>query len=220
MIESGPELGGRLRASDHEMALRLGKQASDAGVEIRVATTAFGVFEHNLVAAAGPAGLVRLRPQKLVVATGGLEQPLLFGNSDLPGVMLSGAAERLVTLYRILPGEKAVVLTGDDRGYTTARTLVEARAQVTVLDWRADPTGPEVDAATKTGATVRKGFVPLRAEGGKRVRRTCCGGGAALRVRPRRDGGSDRPGLGLAGPGRDDHALRRNIDGLCPRQDR
>jgi sarcosine oxidase subunit alpha len=105
-----------------------------------------------------------------VVATGGLEQPLLFGNSDLPGVMLAGAVERLIRLYRVRPGSTAVVLTGDDRGYATAHTLTKAGARVTVLDWRDESSGPEVDAATKAGANVRNGFVPLRAEGGKRLR--------------------------------------------------
>jgi sarcosine oxidase subunit alpha len=170
LLESEPALGGRLRISDHALAARLADEAALAGVEVRLSTTAFGVFEHNLVAAAGPAGLLRIRPRRLVVATGGLEQPLLFGNSDLPGVMLSGAVERLVRLSRVLPGEKAVVLTGDDRGYSTARTLVEAGVQVTVLDWRTDAAGREVEAATKAGADVRKGFSPVRAEGSKRVR--------------------------------------------------
>jgi sarcosine oxidase subunit alpha len=159
-----------LRTTDHALAARLAAEAAKAGVEVHLSTTAFGVFEHNLVAAAGPSGLLRIRPRRLVVATGGLEQPLLFGNSDLPGVMLSGAVERLVTLYRVLPGSNAVVLTGDDRGYATARTLIEAGAQVTVLDWRSDAAGPEVEAATKAGANVRKGFSPVRAEGSKRVR--------------------------------------------------
>ena len=151
LVESEPALGGRLRFTRPAEAERLSAEVVEAGVEARTSTTAFGIFEDNLVAAAGPAGLVRIRPRKIVVATGGLEQPLWFGNSDLPGVMLAGAAERLIRLYGVLPGRVAVVLTGDDRGYECERMLVEAGARVTVLDWR-------------------KGAVPIRAEGGKQVR--------------------------------------------------
>jgi sarcosine oxidase, subunit alpha len=183
LIESEPNLGGRLRSTSrqvrdpeqadpepgHELGLRLAAEVTKAGVDVRLSTTVFGVFEDGLVAAAGPAGLLRIRPRRLVVATGGLEQPIAFGNNDLPGVMLSGAAERLVSLYRVLPGRVAVVLTGEDRGYSTGRTLLAAGARVTILDWRANPRGPELAAAAKEGARLQSGFVPVRAEGGKRV---------------------------------------------------
>jgi sarcosine oxidase subunit alpha len=183
LIESEPQLGGRLRSTGrlvrdpeqavpepgHELGKRLAAEVMKAGVDVRLSTTVFGVFEDDLVAAAGPAGLLRIRPGQLVIATGGLEQPLGFGNADLPGVMLSQAAERLVGLYRVLPGTNAVVLTGEDRGYATGRMLLEAGARVTILDWRADPRGAELTSAAKDGAKLQKGIVPVRAEGGKRV---------------------------------------------------
>ena len=184
LMESEPAVGGTLRTAHqavqdpehtdpeagYGLAKRLGIEAVKEGVEVRVSTTAIGVFEDNLVAAAGPAGLLRIRPRHLVVATGGLEQPLWFGNSDLPGVMLAGAAERLLRLYRVLPGLTAVVLTGDDRGYRCALALLEGGACVTVLDWRNNPGGPAVEAAVGAGARVRENFAAIRAEGGNRVR--------------------------------------------------
>ena len=167
LIDSEPVLGGGLRSTrrpirdpeqsgaeaGHVLGERLGGEAAKAGVELRLSTTALGVFEDNLVAAAGPTGLLRIRPRRLVIATGGLEQPLWFGNSDLPGIMSAGAAARLVGLYRVLPGRVAVVLTGDDRGYQCAQMLLEAGASVTVLDWRIDPGGPEVVAAAAGACT-------------------------------------------------------------------
>jgi len=180
LIESEPSLGGRLRSTGwkirdterdeaeigFQMAARLVAQIAEEAVDVRTATTVFGVFEHNLLAASGPSGLLRIRPRQLVIATGGLDQPVSFGNNDLPGIMLAGAAERLIGLYRVLPGRVAVVLTGSERGYRTARMLSEAGARVTILDWRADPTPHE----TATGLNVSPGAVPLRAEGNKRVR--------------------------------------------------
>ena len=184
LIDSEPALGGGLRStrrpirdpeqSDAEagyvLAERLSGEATKAGVDLRLSTTALGVFEDNLVAAAGPTGLLRIRPRRLIIATGGLEQPLWFGNSDLPGIMSAGAAARLVGLYRVLPGRVAVVLTGDDRGYQCAQMLLEGGASVTVLDWRIDPGSPEVVAAAAAGARLRDASTPIRADGGKRVR--------------------------------------------------
>ena len=40
-----------------------------------------------------------------------IEQPLVFAGNDLPGVMLAGGARRLVALYGVAPGTRAVVAT-------------------------------------------------------------------------------------------------------------
>jgi sarcosine oxidase subunit alpha len=184
LVDSEPMLGGHLRSTmlavrDPEnagaepgqvLAARLGGDVAGAGVDVWSSTTAFGIFEHNLVAAAAPEGLLRIRPRQIVIATGGLEQPLLFGNADLPGIMLAGAAERMINLYRVLPGSIAVVLTGSTRGYDTARALLAAGARVTILDWRAHASGPEVDAAVKAGAEQLTSAVATKADGNKRVR--------------------------------------------------
>ena len=184
LLEAEPAFGGRLRASarlvldpeqeiplpGHAQAPRLEAEAIHAGVELRPSTTAFGVFEYNLIAAAGPEGLLRIRPRQTVIATGGLEQPLLFANGDLPGVMLAGAVERLVNLFRVMPGVRAVVLTGSARGYEVARTLLDANAKVTILDWRADFPGRDAAPVTAKGAVVHNGAVATAALGSKRVR--------------------------------------------------
>lgn len=177
LVESAPALGGRLRFAfnrgnepRHALAGRLSAEVEEAGVDVRTSATAFGIFEDRLAAVAAPEGLLRVRPRELVIATGGLEQPLLFGNADLPGVMLAGAVERLINLYRVLPGKVAVVLTGSDRGYETALSLLGAGARVTILDWRTGAAGPVVDAAVAAGADVRKDAVAIGAKGGKRVR--------------------------------------------------
>ncbi len=184
LLESEPAVGGRLRASsrsvhdlehkaDQSGSALIGQLAADAaraGVEVKTSTTAFGIFEYNLVAASSREGLLRIRPREIVVATGGLEQPLPFANGDLPGVVLAGAAEKLVDQFRVLPGGKAVVLTGTARGYETAQILRDAGARVTVLDWRSDATGAAVDGAKAAGAQVICDAVAVAALGGKRVR--------------------------------------------------
>jgi sarcosine oxidase subunit alpha len=184
LLESEAALGGHMRAASvtardperagveqgRAMAARLAVDVAAAGIDIRLSTTAFGIFEHDLVAAAAPEGLLRIRPRQIVIATGGLEQPLLFGDADLPGIMLAAAAERLINLYRVLPGTIAVVLTGSARGYEVAGTLLAAGARVSVLDWRAEATGLELEAAVNAGAEVFSKAVATRANGDKRVR--------------------------------------------------
>ena len=44
-----------------------------------------------------------------MIATGSIEQPLVFRNNDLPGVMMGSAAQRLIRLYGVKPGARAIV---------------------------------------------------------------------------------------------------------------
>ncbi len=138
--------------------------AVDAGARILTATAAFGVFDGPLVAAAGRDALYRIRARHLVFATGAVEQSAVFPNNDLPGIMLSSAVERLVGTYRVLPGRRAVVLTSGDEGYRSARILMDAGANVTVVDLRTADAAPAIDGiGSLLGQTI------LSAHGRRRV---------------------------------------------------
>jgi sarcosine oxidase, subunit alpha len=137
-------------------------EAEASGATVMSGTAAFGVFDGPLVAAASPDRLTRLRARHLVFATGGIEQPAVFPNNDLPGVMLSSAAELLVERFRVLPGRRAVVLTSSDRGHVTGRVLRDAGVDVTVVDLRPD--------AAPDDLTVIPGSTVLAAVGRRRVR--------------------------------------------------
>jgi sarcosine oxidase, subunit alpha len=144
LLEARHELGGHLRASmrpaqgngalGYKLADRLAAEAREAGVDIRLATPAIGVFEGPLVAAASADALLRIRATEIVVATGAIEQPALFVNNDLPGVMLSSGVERLLNLYGILPGRRAVVVAYGQEGQDSAAALRAAGAEVQVVN--------------------------------------------------------------------------------------
>ena len=98
----------------------------------------------------------------MIFATGAVEGSAVFPGNDLPGVMLSSAVHLLLHRYGVLPGRRAVVLTGDNVGYTTAWALKDAGAEVTVVDLRSDGGWPE-------GFPVFAGSTILSAHGRRRV---------------------------------------------------
>ena len=57
--------------------------------------------------------LYRIRADRIVVATGALEQPLVFPGNDLVGVMLPSAVRRMVDDWALKPGTRAVVVDQD-----------------------------------------------------------------------------------------------------------
>ncbi len=135
LLEARAELGGRARSSSRagEVAALI-DAAERAGVDVHRSTQAFGAFEGGLVAAAGPGRLLRIRAGETVVATGVIEQGAVFPNNDLPGIMLAEGVNRLLHLYRVLPGRRAVVAAYGEEALEIASSLRQAGARVTVID--------------------------------------------------------------------------------------
>lgn len=108
-------------------------------------TTAFGRYDHGLVMAVerltdhnptitGPRQrLWQIRAKAIVLATGAHEQPLLFGNNDLPGVMLAHAGQIYARHYGALVGRRVVVGTVGDSGHAAAIALAQAGAEVVAI---------------------------------------------------------------------------------------
>jgi sarcosine oxidase subunit alpha len=145
-------------------------------------TTAFGFYDHNLVALVErvadhlrepPAHAPRqrlwaVRARQVVLATGAIERPIVFADNDRPGVMLAAAARAYANQYAVRPGARAVVFANNDDGYRTARDLNAAGVTIAaVVDARAESGAAE--AAKRDGIAVRAGSAVLRALGGKSV---------------------------------------------------
>jgi sarcosine oxidase, subunit alpha len=95
--------------------------------------TAFGGYEGNLVPVLKGSTLFHVRYKSVVLATGCHQYPSVFRNNDLPGVMLSRAALRLINLFGLLPGNNAVVGTSNDEGYLAALECLRAGMKVAAL---------------------------------------------------------------------------------------
>ncbi|HSI96876.1 MAG TPA: 2Fe-2S iron-sulfur cluster-binding protein, partial [Gaiellaceae bacterium] len=100
------------------------------GVEVLAPARALGIWEGNLVPVDGGDVLYRFRAERIIVATGALDQPLVFPGNDLIGVMLPGAVRRLIRDFAIGPGSRAVVLAGDERDLEIADDLREVGVAV------------------------------------------------------------------------------------------
>ena len=125
-------------------------------------TTAFGMYEQNLVqavelvqdhlapsqrSAAQPRQrLHKIRAAQVVLATGAIERPLVFGNNDLPGVMTVSAAQTYLQRYGVLVGQRVLICGTSDLVYDAAEALAAAGAEVTVADVRLNARAPRRSA--------------------------------------------------------------------------
>jgi sarcosine oxidase subunit alpha len=100
------------------------------GVDVISPGRALGIWEGGLVPVDAGRILYRFRAEKIVVATGTIEQPLVFPGNDLVGVMLPDGVRRLIEDWGIKPAEEAVVVTVDEAGREAATALKEAGVQI------------------------------------------------------------------------------------------
>jgi sarcosine oxidase subunit alpha len=135
LVDDQPVLGGQSRYRKNvgaPPADTIAKLQSAARVTILQDSSCFGMYEGGLLGilrrnphSGATERLVHLRTKSIVVATGTYETPILFPNNDLPGVMLSTGVRRLLHLYGIVPGRRAVVLGS---GTTVEEIASELRA--------------------------------------------------------------------------------------------
>ncbi len=159
VVDEGPEPGGALLADRDGLATahELQQRARAAGVELLAPAVAIGLFEQNLVPVALGNTLLKIRAHEVVVASGVMEQPLVFPGNDLVGVMLPEGARRLVNYWSIKPGELAVVLTADDRGLRAAADLEAAGVELAeVIDFR-NRRPDNIEAAGRRGRVEQVG---------------------------------------------------------------
>ena len=121
-------------------------------------TVALGAYDHGYVTAlervpnARTEGrLWHVRARRIVLATGATERPIVFANSDRPGIMLASAASAYLRRFAVRPGERAVIFTTNDTTVAVASDLaaggielvatVDARRGDVVVDTLADDDG-------------------------------------------------------------------------------
>ncbi len=61
-----------------------------------------------------PDALWRIRPQKIVVAAGAIERPLIVPDNDRPGVMSADAALVYLRHFGLLVGKRVVIATNNN----------------------------------------------------------------------------------------------------------
>jgi len=141
LVEEEHKLGGHLRWGDEADLAALGELErqvrAEPGIEVLTDSVVLGRYDGNWIAVlergGGPAEgerLIKARAKTLVVAPGLIERPYVVQGNDLPGVMLSTAVRRLINLYAVRPGERAVVLSANAAGDAAVADLKRAGVEV------------------------------------------------------------------------------------------
>lgn len=174
LIDESFRLGGSAAMSHGEESSSM--PALVAAVEDSALITCYrntyvaGYYADHWLALAEPDRLTKLRARSVVFATGAIEQPAVFRNNDLPGVMLATAALRLASRYGIAPGRRVVMIAANAEAYSTCLSLHALGVALSgIVDLRGDgESGVEAGAVAcaALGIPIRKGIAPYEAVAG------------------------------------------------------
>jgi sarcosine oxidase, subunit alpha len=180
LVEEFPILGGSLAyarfgaeatRAQREHSRLVAEIESSPNIAVYTDAVCNGLFADNFLPVIRGSRMCKVRAKQVVVATGAFEQPIVFRNNDLPGIMLGSGAQRLMRLYGVPPGRRAVVASANEHGYEVALDLLDAGVEVAaIVELRHEtPRSPAADAAQDRGIVVHGGTTIAEALGNGHV---------------------------------------------------
>jgi len=100
---------------------------------------------------------IKIKPEKIILATGASEKVLTFPNNDLPGIYGAGAIQTLMNEYGVIPGDNVLMVGAGNIGLIVSYQLMQAGINVKAI----------IDAAPKIGgylvhaSKVRRLGIPI-----------------------------------------------------------
>ena len=148
MLTSDVNIGNQTGAEWSEKIITELKSMSNVIVKNR--SQVFGYYDHNMLVMSERISdhlpktqkylpkqrLWYIRAKEVLISSGSIERPLVFGNNDTPGVMLSSAAKEYIKVYGVLVGKKPLIFTNNDSGYETAIEFKKNGVNPLILDTR------------------------------------------------------------------------------------
>jgi sarcosine oxidase, subunit alpha len=129
--------GGYALGSDPVAAARAAEGVQAAVAHGRITamtrTVAAGYYADHWLALDSVDRLIKLRARSVVIAQGAFEQPAVFRNNDLPGIMLASGAQRLMRRYAAAPASRIAVLGANTHAYRAALDALDAGIDVALV---------------------------------------------------------------------------------------
>jgi len=120
-----------------ERGFRIGEkllaEALSLGVQVILDTKVVGFFAHKQVSVVHNHQMEHYVANKIVIATGASENMLPFPGWTLPGVIGAGAAQTMMNLHGVRPGNKVLMIGSGNVGVVVAYQLLQAGCEVVAV---------------------------------------------------------------------------------------
>ena len=198
LAEDKHRFGGSLLLDDVSIDNLSGKDWADKiiselkempNVTVKNRSQVFGYYDHNMLVMYERVGdhlekkskytprqrLWYIRCKEVILSTGSIERPIVFGNNDTPGVMLASGAKEYMKVYGVLVGKKPIIFTNNDSAYETAIEFKNNGAEPIVIDTRKNQDSELINEAKNKGINIKFNYAVIKANGYKKVKSAIIG---------------------------------------------
>ena len=193
LAEDKPRFGGSLLTDEVTIDNLSGKAWTDKiitelkempNVIVKNRSQVFGYYDHNMTVMFERTGdhlenkpkytprqrLWYIRAKEVLLSTGSIERPIVFGNNDTPGIFLSAAAKEYIKVYGVLVGKKPLIFTNNDSAYETALEFKKQGIDPIILDTREEHSSELIDAAKSQNIQIKFSHAVIAANGYRKVK--------------------------------------------------
>ena len=192
LAEDKPRFGGSLLSDEVTIGNKKGKDWADetiiklksmSNVIVKNRSQVFGYYDHNMMVMFERTKdhiqnpnqfmprqrLWYIRAKEVIVSTGSIERPLVFGNNDRPGIMLASAAKEYIKVYGVLVGKKPIIFTNNDSAYDVAIEFKKNGIDPLVVDTRINSESSVVKEAKNLNINIKFSHGVVNSKGYLRV---------------------------------------------------
>lgn len=152
VLESDLHLGGQLVKQTHKFFGSKDEHAGTRGykiadiilseiekcgdkVEAHTNTSAVGYYKNDGIVTVmkGEEEYFKIKPRKIIMATGAQERIIPFPNNDIPGVYGAGAVQTLMNVYGVVPGKRVLMIGAGNIGLIVSYQLMQAGVEIAAV---------------------------------------------------------------------------------------
>ena len=136
---------------------KLLEEANQLKIPVFLDCAVIGISKDKLIAYVCSEKIQYLQAEKILIATGAMENVIQFPGWTLPGVMGAGAVQTMINIERVLPGKRILMVGTGNVGLIVSYQLMQAGADVVALV----EAKPEIGGYGVHASKIRRAGVPI-----------------------------------------------------------
>lgn len=141
----------------YDIGQQLLKETEELGVEVLLNSPVYSMYSDKTISYLNDGNVNNIQAERIIIATGASENALAFPGCTLPGVMGAGAAQTMINVNRVLPGQKILMIGSGNVGLIVSYQLMQAGAKVAALIEAA----PSIGGYGVHAGKIRRAGVPI-----------------------------------------------------------
>lgn len=173
LIEQNDALGGQLVKQTHMFFgsekqyagtrgvdignMLIQKVVENENIKVLLDATVMGYYPDGILGVNQLENFIKIKPDKLIVATGASEKTIAFPKNDLPGVFGAGAVQTLMNVSGVRPGKKVLMVGAGNIGLIVSYQLIQAGVDVVAIV----EASPKIGGYLVHASKIRRLGVPI-----------------------------------------------------------